>query len=65
MVPIAAQRVGANRPPRASVKGDFSLGQVRLRGDPYRLRVDKGVFYIAESYFSKEPRGGIPRQFHG
>lgn len=40
----------------ASVKGNFSLGQVRLRGDLYRLRVQKGVYYITESYLSEKPQ---------
>ena len=40
----------------ASVKGNFSLGEVRLRGDLYQLRLDKGVYYITEAYFSKDPR---------
>jgi hypothetical protein len=40
---------------RASVKGDFSLGQVRLRGDNYLLRQRDGAYYITESYLSGQP----------
>ncbi len=36
----------------ASVKGDFSRGRITLRGAAYRLREDKGAYYIAESSLS-------------
>jgi predicted CXXCH cytochrome family protein len=36
----------------ASVKGDFTRGQITLRGGNYRLREKDGVYYIAESYLT-------------
>jgi predicted CXXCH cytochrome family protein len=39
----------------ASVKGDFSRGQIKLRGDNYTLRVRGGVYYIIESYLTGKP----------
>src|SRR5215471_481557 len=36
----------------SSVEGDFSIGQVKLRGLTYRLRWEKGAYYITESYLS-------------
>ena len=38
-----------------SVKGDFSLGKVNLRGDDYGLRVRAGVYYITESKLRGQP----------
>jgi hypothetical protein len=38
------------------VKGDFSRGQVRLRGSDYLLREQDGVYYITESYLSGKPQ---------
>ena len=35
-----------------SVEGDFSIGQVKLRGLTYRLRWEQGAYYITESYLS-------------
>jgi len=36
----------------ASVKGDFTRGQITLRGGNYRLREKDGIYYIAESYLT-------------
>ena len=36
----------------ASVEGDFSVGEVKLRGLTYRLRVRGGAYYITESYLT-------------
>ena len=41
---------------RSSVKGDFALNQVRLRGDNYLLRERDGAYYITESYLSGKPQ---------
>src|ERR1051325_10636344 len=38
-----------------SVKGDFSRGEIKLRGDNYTLRVHAGVYYITESYLTGKP----------
>ena len=35
-----------------SVEGDFTIGQVKLRGLTYRLRAENGSYYITESYLS-------------
>ena len=35
-----------------SVKGDFTRGQVQLRGGMYRLSQKAGVYYITESYLT-------------
>src|SRR5450432_451432 len=40
----------------AAVKGDFTRGQVQLRGAPYRLRQRDGVYYITETYLTGKPR---------
>jgi predicted CXXCH cytochrome family protein len=39
----------------ASVKGDFSRGQIKLRGDNYTLSVRGGAYYIIESYLTGKP----------
>jgi predicted CXXCH cytochrome family protein len=39
-----------------AVKGDFTRGQVQLRGALYRLRQRDGVYYITESYLTGKPR---------
>lgn len=39
----------------ATVKGDFSRGQIKLRGDNYTLRARAGVYYITESYLTGKP----------
>ena len=36
----------------SSVEGDFTAGEVKLRGLTYRLRVKGGTYYISESYLS-------------
>ncbi len=36
----------------ATVKGDFARSQITLRGLTYRLRQDRGVSYVTESYLS-------------
>jgi hypothetical protein len=40
----------------ASVKGDFTRGQVRLRGETFLLRERGGAYYIVESYLTGKPR---------
>lgn len=40
----------------ASVRGDFTRGQLKLRDAPYLLRERDGVYYIAESYLSGKPQ---------
>ncbi|HLK66981.1 MAG TPA: HEAT repeat domain-containing protein [Bryobacteraceae bacterium] len=36
----------------SSVKGDFTRGQIKLRGGNYRLRERNGVYYISEAYLT-------------
>ncbi len=38
-----------------SVKGDFSRGAVKLRGETYQLQARGGVYYITESYLTGKP----------
>src|SRR5471032_2504448 len=38
-----------------AVKGDFTRGQVQLRGALYRLRQSDGVYYITETYLTGKP----------
>lgn len=40
----------------ATVKGNFSAGEVTLRGVKYQLRAEKGQFFITESYFNGTPQ---------
>jgi predicted CXXCH cytochrome family protein len=40
---------------RGSVIGDFHQSELRLRGQPYRLRTDGSAFYITESKLSGAP----------
>ena len=35
-----------------SVKGDFSIERIKLRGENYGLRARDGVYYISETYFT-------------
>jgi predicted CXXCH cytochrome family protein len=39
-----------------SVKGDFTLGKLQLRGAPYSLREKNGAYYITESTISGAPQ---------
>ncbi|MGE0815328.1 MAG: ammonia-forming cytochrome c nitrite reductase subunit c552 [Vicinamibacterales bacterium] len=43
------------RASRASVVGDFRQTDLRLHGDPFRLRAADGAFYITESRWSGAP----------
>jgi hypothetical protein len=38
------------------IKGDFSRGQVELRGSTYGLRERNGDYYITESYLTGQPQ---------
>jgi predicted CXXCH cytochrome family protein len=40
----------------SSVLGDFSRDRITLRGQPFQLRVAKGVYYITESNITGAPR---------
>lgn len=48
----------------SSVEGDFTVGQVKLRGMMYRLRAENGAYYITESYLSgkEQQRAGKEQQ---
>ena len=48
---------------KTSVKGDFTLGKLQLRGAPYALRERDGVYYITESNLTGKP-AGAPRRLH-
>ena len=41
---------------KTSVKGDFTLGKLQLRGAPYALRERDGVYYITESTLTGKPQ---------
>ena len=41
---------------KTSVRGDFTRGQITLRGEKYSLSERNGSFYITESYLSGRPR---------
>ena len=38
------------------VRGDFSVGSLRLRGQPYRVRRTGSNYFITESFFTGEPK---------
>ena len=40
----------------ASVKGEFSQGDITLRGVQYRFRIENGRFFITESYLTGKPQ---------
>ena len=40
----------------ASVEGDFSRNRITLRGQPFRLRVADGAYFITESNITGRPR---------
>ena len=41
---------------KSSVKGDFTLGKLQLRGAPYALRERDGLYYITESTLTGKPQ---------
>ena len=40
---------------KLSVRGDFTLGKITLRGDTYQLANRNGAWYITESYLTGKP----------